>query len=418
MTPPLKLADIPAERYSDYRYEVIFRGYKWDPQVGDANTIARHAALMRRDAMERLESWAEALSEETMRLEEAIFQDLRLARELGLPREILKNLSRLGDYRRERHVRLMRFDFHPTVDGWAVSEVNSDVPGGLAEASVLPGIAARFFPGYAQRHDVADRLLEAFRRRIPQDGAVAFVHATSYADDRQVMQFLADRFRDAGHRAILAAPDHIRFRGGAAECVAEGSEGPLDGIVRFFPLEWLANLPRKSGWEGYFDTGTASCNHPTAILSQSKRLPLLWDRLGVDVPAWRALLPTTADPRSARGDGWLLKPALGRVGEGVSIREALSAKEFSKINRAARRHPGEWVKQRRFDSAPLASGSGEAYHLCVGVFTVGGKAAGAYGRLSPYPRIDARAQDIPLLIAEEGESGDGQPRDIQNLGAR
>jgi len=408
--PPLTLGDIPADRYSDYRYEVIFRGYKWDPQVGDANTVARQAVLIRRDEMERLEDWAEKLSEETARLEDALLQDLRLAKELGLPRKILKPLHRLEGYRRERcdrrcrHVRLMRFDFHPTMDGWAVSEVNSDVPGGLAEASLLPGIAARFFPGYSARNDVADRLIEAFRKRIPPDGAVAFVHATSYADDRQVMQFLADRFRDAGHGAILAAPDHIRFRGGRAESIAEGSEGPLSGIVRFFPLEWLANLPRNSGWEGYFDAETVSCNHPAAILAQSKRLPLLWDRLGVDVPAWRELLPATVDPRSAHGEGWIWKPALGRVGEGVAIPEAISAKELRRIGRAARRYPGEWVAQRRFDSAPLGG-----CHLCVGVFTVDGKRAGAYGRLSPRPRIDAGAQDIPLLVSEEGGTGDGQP---------
>jgi glutathionylspermidine synthase len=182
----------------------------------------------------------------------------------------------------------------------------------------------------------------------------------------------------------------------------EGSEGPLEGIVRFFPLEWLENLPRNSGWEGYFGAETASCNHPAALLSQSKRLPLLWDRLGVGVPAWRELLPETVDPRSARGDGWILKPALGRVGEGVSIREAIAAKEFQKIHRAARRHPGEWIAQRRFDSAPLLSGGGEALHLCVGVFTVDGKRAGMYGRNSPAPRIDAHAQDIPLLVSEEG----------------
>ena len=44
---------------------------------------------------------------------------------------------------------------------------------------------------------------------------------------------------------------------------------------------------------------------------------------------------------------------------------------------------------------------GEHFHLCVGVFTVDGKAAGFYGRISPFPRIDARAKDIPLLVEKE-----------------
>lgn len=39
------LARIPGERYSDYRYEAIFRAYKWDPQVEDHNTVAEHVVF-------------------------------------------------------------------------------------------------------------------------------------------------------------------------------------------------------------------------------------------------------------------------------------------------------------------------------------------------------------------------------------
>jgi hypothetical protein len=47
-----------------------------------------------------------------------------------------------------------------------------------------------------------------------------------------------------------------------------------------------------------------------------------------------------------------------------------------------RKKPGSWVAQRRFTSRPLTDKNGEAYHLCVGVFTVNGKSAGFYGRIS------------------------------------
>lgn len=40
------LARIPSEQYSDYRYEAIFRAYKWDPQVEDHNTVAEHVVLL------------------------------------------------------------------------------------------------------------------------------------------------------------------------------------------------------------------------------------------------------------------------------------------------------------------------------------------------------------------------------------
>ena len=85
----------------------------------------------------------------------------------------------------------------------------------------------------------------------------------------------------------------------------------------------------------------------------------------------------------------------------ITIREALTEKERRKILRAVRRYPGEWIAQKRFSSVPLTDGAGGACHLCVGVFTVNGRAAGFYGRSGVYPRIDRYAKDIPILIRNE-----------------
>ncbi len=400
MKKSIELALIPNEQYSEYRYNVIFKAYKWDPQVGDHNTIAKHVVLMDQETVGQLETWAEQLSEETMLMEEAFIHKPELAKKLGLPRKVLKTLDRLSNYDRDQNVRFMRFDFHPTTDGWAVSEVNSDVPGGLAEASVLPRIASAYFDGYEPRRHIGESLLQAFSERVEKDGVIAFVHATSYSDDRQVMEFLSDYFQANGYRTVFAAPDHIVWKDNNAMCIIEGREGPIDGIVRFFPLEWLTNLPRRSDWKGYYDCMTASCNHPVAIFTQSKRLPLVWDGLGVDVSAWKKLLPETREPKTIRqqDEDWIYKPALGRVGEGISIKGAITEKERLRIVKAAHRDSGNWLAQRKFTSQPLTDVNGEVFHLCVGVFTVNGKSAGFYGRISPYPRIDDRAKDIPLLV--------------------
>jgi glutathionylspermidine synthase len=400
----LTLGRIPPEQYSEYRYAAIFDAYKWDPQVGDQNTVAEHAVLMDAATARQLESWAERLADETVRAERAMLVRPELAKRLGLPRAVRRALGRMDGGEPEGHVRLMRFDFHPTADGWSVSEVNSDVPGGLAECSVLPELAARFFSGYGPRGSVARSLLEAFRARAAPDARIAFVHATAYSDDRQVMQFLGDYFEASGFRTLYAAPDHLAWDAKRAVSLVQGEEGAVDGIFRFFPLEWLANLPRSANWAGYYDTVTLLCNHPAAIFAQSKRLPLVWDELGVDLSAWKALLPATESPARKSGDGWIFKPALGRVGEGVSVREAVTDKELKQIRRAVRRNPGGWVAQKRFESRAVLGSDGTAYHLCIGVFTVDGKAAGFYGRAGLYPRIDARAKDIPVLVEKEGNS--------------
>ena len=249
-------------------------------------------------------------------------------------------------------------------------------------------------------------LSEAFKQVIRKNGKIAFVHATSYSDDRQVMQFLSDHFNGNGFREVFSAPDHLRWSNRTAISILEGQEGEIDGIVRFFPLEWFENLPYNSDWQGYFDCDTPSCNHPVAILAQSKRLPLIWDKLGVEIPAWKRFLPETKDPGSiAPGDNdWIYKPALGRVGGDISIKGAVSEKELDKIKNAVQKKPKNWVAQRMFKSVPLTAGDGKSYHLCVGVFTVNEKSAGFYGRIGSYPRIDANARDIPILIAKDGKN--------------
>lgn len=398
----LTLKRIPKEHYSDYRYRVIFEAYKWDPQVGDHNTVAEYVVLLDAPTAKQLGDYAEQLAAETANIEQAMIGRRDLAKKLGLPNSIIKTLERLNGYDKEKHVRLMRFDFHPTTTGWAVSEVNSDVPGGMAEASVLPKIAKEYFLGYEPGENTARHLAEAFLKRTQAGARIAFVHATSYADDRQVMQFLGDYFENKGYRTLYAAPDHIAWEQRRAMSLVEGEEGPIDAIVRFFPLEWLENLPRKSNWRGFYDTITPSCNHPAAIFAQSKRLPLIWDELSLNLPVWKKLLPETIPPK-VRGldESFIYKPALGRVGEGISIQEAITKKELAGILKAVRKSPKDWIAQRRFISEPVRSEDGESFHLCIGVFTVDGKAAGFYGRISPYARIDANAKDIPLLVERE-----------------
>ena len=400
---PIKIESIPDDKYSEYRYDVIFKAYKWDPQVGDHNTISKHVILINQETARQLETWAESLTLETKLMEEALIKNLSLTKKLGLPKSIRRVLRSLTNYDSDQNVRLMRFDFHPTTTGWAVSEVNSDVPGGLAEASILPQIASKYFEGYEPHNHVANSLYEAYRNKIKKEGTVAFVHATSYSDDRQVMQYLSDYFNDQGLNTVFAAPDHLQWINKKAISVVQGEEGKIDGIIRFFPLEWLTNLPKKAKWRGYYDCEIPSCNHPVAIFAQSKRLPLIWDDLGIDIPVWKKLLPKTSDPKKIQFDqeDWILKPALGRVGEGISIRSVVPPKELKQIEKAAHKEPHNWVAQQMFHSQPVITKDQESFHLCIGVFTVDGKRAGFYGRISPYPRIDANAKDIPILVLKE-----------------
>lgn len=404
----MKLRTIPKDEYPDYRLDVIFKGYKWDPQFLDNNTVAKHVLEITEEENEKLRELTEALDEETIRAEQLMASMPKLMKELKLPRLIRRHLKYMDNYDPQKHIRLNRYDFHPTVDkDFVVSEVNSDVPGGFAEASLMPLIAMSYLDDKDYRFDdFGQALTQAIAQKTPPGGNVMFVHCSSYSDDRQVMQFMGDRLEGLGYRAIYGASDHLIFEKGQAHSILDGNACRIDAIVRFTPLEWLVDVkPRK--WNGYFNTVTPSCNHPVAVLAQTKRFPFVWDDIesaaGINdssmFKTWRELLPETLSVKDAKGkDGFLYKPVWGRVGEKISIKEACRDDEYAKIMKEVKRRPGRYVAQKRFESKPLTDESGENYHVCIGAFCVEGMTAGYYARLSKTPRIDSGAADIPVVI--------------------
>ena len=250
-----------------------------------------------------------------------------------------------------------------------------------------------------------DILIKAISDKVVQGGRIMLVHCTSYSDDRQVMQYLGDRLQAEGFQVIYGTADHVNFKDNQAYSILDGNEGELDAIFRFTPLEWLTEIKPKR-WQGYFDTTTVSCNHPIAIYAQTKRFPLVWDALeqnGISMSTWRALLPDTIEVKAVKGkEGYIYKPACGRVGEKISIKEACRDDEYKKILADVRMHPKKYLAQKRFHSKPLMGENGETFHVCLGSYTVDGSHAGYYARISSTPRIDSNAADIPVLIERQG----------------
>src|SRR5262249_25414333 len=149
--------------------------------------------------------------------------------------------------------------------------------------------------------------------------------------------------------------------------------GPLDVLVRFFPAEWLPRLPAATGWQRFFASGqTPVCNPGHAVLSQSKRFPLVWDRLTIPLPAWRSLVPETRSPGEVgekRAGAWVRKPALGHEGKDIGIDGVTDADAWQRIRRAAAKEPGAWIAQRRFEVLPLSTPDGLLYP-CLGVYVI------------------------------------------------
>ena len=403
----MRLVPIPEDKYEEYRLYLMFDCFKWDPQFLDHNTIAKYALVITAEEYAQLVQLTERLDRETRAAEVFLNEHLEFSKSLFLTRKCRKHLQKMKNYNADKHVRLMRYDFHPTIEGkWAVSEVNSDVPGGFAEGSLMPQAAIKAIGTEEYAYiNFGSVLIDAIAKKAPAGGRIAMVHCTCYSDDRQVMQFLGEQLEGRGFSVVYMAADHLKFEDGKAYSLLDGNEGPIDAIVRFTPLEWLADMKTKH-WSGYFDTTTTSCNHPIAIFAQSKRFPFVWDMLeqhGIDMSTWRMLLPDTVEVKNAK-EGYIYKPVYGRVGENISIKESCTREEYKRILVEVKFLPKTYIAQKRFQSKPLLGVEGKEYHVCLGSYTVDAKHAGFYARISDTPRIDSGAEDIPVLIEGVGDT--------------
>jgi hypothetical protein len=246
--------------------------------------------------------------------------------------------------------------------------------------------------------DPGERYVYALARHANEHrGAVVLLAAPGFMEDQQVVSGLARRLRLRGSTAVLAEPRHLTWKDQRASI----GDTPVAAIVRFYQGEWLARLPRRAGRRHLFVGGkTPVANPGVAILSESKRLPLLWDELGVRCPIWQRLLPETRDPRQVpwtRDEGWLLKTAFCNTGDSVTALGLLPKKTWRKRRLDVWLNPRQWIAQRRFQTLPVETPAGPMYP-CIGVYTIEGQACGIYGRISPKPVIDYTATDVAVLV--------------------
>ena len=399
----MKLIKIPEDKYYDYKIKAMFDCYKWDPQFCDNNTLSRYVLVLTKKENEEIISLTEKLDKETRLAEEYLNKNIKIAKNLTLPRKVLEQIPNMQNYDKTQNIRLMRYDFHLSIDNnWVVTEVNSDCPGGFAESSLLPNLARNVINlPQLDFTSFGDKMVEEINKKLNKNGTIMMVHCTCFSDDRQVMQYMGDRLKKEGYRIIYGAADHINFKDKKAYCILDNNQISIDLIFRFTPLEWLIQMkPRR--WDGYFNTITKSCNHPISIYAQSKRFPFVWNDLekaGISMSTWKKLLPETFEVKKfLLKEGYIYKPVYGRVGERISIKEACKGDEYEKILRDVKKHPQQYLLQKDFKSKAIITNDGNKYHICLGSYTIEGKHAGYYARMSQYPRIDSYAEDIPVLI--------------------
>jgi glutathionylspermidine synthase len=394
--------------WKSVRTQLMFDCCKWDIQSEDHSVVADYPLFFEEGEWESVASLAEKLSQEVLAAERELMAMPDLQAKLSLPKNIQKILRKCPPQASPNGcARIMRFDFHFTPEGWRISEVNADVPGGFIEASGFTELMAEHYEGYLVPPDPTESYVAAIREAAGEGACIGLVHATAHYDDRQVMQYLAKRLERSGVRAVALSPGHLKWESGRARFTAPFFVGQPALLVRFFPAEWLPNL-YPSSWEPWFCGGKIPMSNPgTAILIQSKCFPLVWDELKTSLDAWRSLLPETRFAKDVQptSPDWVFKPVFGRVGEDVAIAGVTEQRSYKEIIRDVSRHPHNWIAQRRFETVPIETSSGVQYP-CLGVFTLDSRAVGIYGRIASKPLIDHDAQDIAVLIRRKDRKDD------------
>ena len=405
------------DTFCEIRRQMELSHYKWDAQVGDVTSLAPFPLLVDSTTWRELAMLAEQLTRETLAVERELVEQPTLHTSLGLPRQLraLFAPARRPDGAPRRvpsptpaAARVMRFDFHFTTEGWRVSEVNSDVPGGYTEATSFTQLMAQQNGGARPAGDPTTALVGALIRAAGDRGTIALTCAPGHMEDHQVVGYLAAALRQRGLSAHVVAPSHVRWvegeRGARMHIESAEWSGSVDAFVRFYQVEWLARLRRQPLWTPLFVGGATPVSNPgVAMLSESKRLPLIWDRLRTPLVTWRRLLPETRQLRAApwaSDDEWLIKSAFCNTGDTVSIRSGMTAAAWRRRSWSARLSPARWLAQRRFDVVPIHHNE-MTLRPCIGVYTVDGAAAGAYARIASRGIVVGAARDAALLVTED-----------------
>ena len=292
--------------FARIRTRMMLEFCKADPQVGDVSTLCPFPLILPQSEWREICAAAEAMTRETLAMEDRLLGRPDLYAHLGLSRP----LRRLMEHAPHEHLtpaacRVMRFDFHPASEGWRVSEVNSDLPGGFAEASAFPALIAEHVSAASPAGDPGAEYANLLAGVATERAVRSLSSPLRDMEDQQVIQGLARRLRERDVPTSLTGPQSLEWRGRRAFLKHEpsGARGgtPLAAIVRFYQGEWLAGLRRSVSRRHLFVGETPVANPGCAILSESKRLPLVGRNSPLRVQPGSASCLTPATLGTCRG---------------------------------------------------------------------------------------------------------------------
>lgn len=315
-------------------------------------------------------------------------------------------LRRMIEAERRRAARdlevFARYDVFRTPQGWKLSEFNTDVPGGIHEATGLNDLIV----GDPRECPVVERAT-ALACRDGVRPSVGLIYASGFGEDLEQCQFLRRAWNRRGVPAILGGAVNLTYDGRRLSLFGE----PVEVLYRFFPAEWLDGVPTLEALLAAVRDGAVRMINPFAqLVAQSKKgMAFWWERGDLltseerelverHVPRTELFRPERLDDYLRRRESLVAKRGFGRVGEQVLIGSFCTAEEWAEELRWPLSEPGEWIVQERFDVVP-ESVDGELLYPCYGAYVVDRSFAGFYARAAKEPFIGPEAYTAAVRTA-------------------
>lgn len=391
----------------------------FDGCVGGERRVDLHPLLLTQKAHAQAASAATAVGRLINSVaDRALHGDEEEAARYGLSRDALRlaRASHLGGDR----ATLSRVDLLLGEDGFRACEINADCPGGHNEALGLPALAqaAGFYDGLNPTTLVED-LADELQRLTRGEGAVALLYATAYAEDLQVCAIVQRALLQRGVKAILCAPTALTRRGFRLFV----QDQPVAVLYRYFPTEYMEGQRNLDAICDAVQSGAVrTLANFGQIFAQSKlafaRAHALRPRLAQKEQAALALLPAThavtdVDPEQLRAEQprFVIKRALGRVGEDVFVGALLSSADWERaiaLSRAEHKAREEvWVAQAFIPQRPVPTPFGPRL-VTLGAYLLNGRFVGYFARLTRESHASHDALCLPVFVSPRGARDAGR----------
>lgn len=260
-----------------------------------------------------------------------------LLSELGLPPVALPAVRR--PVVPEAATLIGRFDFARTASGWKMLEFNSDTPGGVVEAFYVNGKVCDYYGVGNPNAGLEAEFASGFRRMV------SLYRDLEYITDKVWFSALDWHNEDSGTAQYLCRVSGLEGRFIPLKDLRVYKDGfyaqtnnGLEPVRVWYRLHPLGILAEEKDEDGY-PTGAhvldlisrgkvAAINPPGALIAQSKALQaLIWGLYEADAffdeeelaAIGDYMLPTYLENRFQGRCRYVVKPALGREGGGISI---------------------------------------------------------------------------------------------------